>query len=42
MVLDDAPLEPASGGTIKQVLVNVSGEPYLDLEKESMAVMSGE
>lgn len=31
-----------TGGTIKQVIVNVTGEPYLDLEKEAMAVLSRE
>jgi arylsulfatase len=29
-----------TGGTIRRVVVNVSGKPYLDLEKEAMAVMS--
>ena len=28
------------GATIKQVIVDVSGEPYLDLEKEAMAILS--
>ena len=28
------------GATIKQVVVDVSGEPYLDLEKEVLAIMS--
>jgi hypothetical protein len=28
------------GGKIKQVIVDVSGEPYLDLELEAMAMMS--
>jgi arylsulfatase A-like enzyme len=28
------------GATIRQVIVDVSGEPYLDLEKEALAVMS--
>jgi arylsulfatase len=28
------------GATIKRVIVDVSGEPYLDLEKESLAMMS--
>ena len=31
-----------TGGTIKQVVVDVSGEPYVDLEKEAMAVLSRE
>jgi arylsulfatase len=31
-----------TGGTIKQVIVDVSGAPYLDLEKEAVAVMSRE
>ena len=26
-----------TGGTIKKVLVDVSGEPYIDLEKEAIA-----
>jgi hypothetical protein len=29
-------------GTIQRVLVDVSGEPYIDLEKEAMAVLSRE
>jgi len=28
-----------TGGTIQQVIVDVSGEPYLDLEKEAIAMM---
>ena len=42
-VTADYPLErPWSlvGATIKQVIVDVSGEPYLDLEKEALAMMS--
>ena len=31
-----------SGGTIKQVIVDVSGEPYRDLEKEALAMMKRE
>jgi arylsulfatase A-like enzyme len=31
-----------TGGTIERVIVDVSGEPYLDLEKEAMAVLSRE
>jgi arylsulfatase len=31
-----------SGGTIKQVIVDVSGEPYVDLEKEALAMMKRE
>ena len=31
-----------TGGTIERVVVDVSGEPYLDLEKEAMAVLSRE
>jgi arylsulfatase A-like enzyme len=29
-----------TAGTIKQVIVDVSGEPYLDFEKEALAIMS--
>jgi arylsulfatase len=29
-------------GTIERVIVKVSGEPYFDLEKEAMAVLSRE
>ena len=29
-----------TGGMIKQVIVDVSGEPYLDFEKEALAMMS--
>jgi arylsulfatase len=28
-----------SGGEIKQVVIDVSGEPYLDLEKEAIGMM---
>jgi arylsulfatase len=28
-----------TGATIAQVIVDVSGEPYLDLEKEAIAMM---
>ena len=28
-----------SGGTIQQVIIDVSGDPYLDLEKEAIAMM---
>ena len=31
-----------TGGTIKQVIVDVSGEPYVDLEKEAIAMMARE
>jgi len=31
-----------TGGTIRQVHVNVSGKPYVDLEHEAVAVMSRE
>ena len=31
-----------TGGTIKRVAVDVSGEPYLDLEREAQAMMSRE
>jgi arylsulfatase len=44
-VTDDYPGDrpwPFVGGTIKQVIVDVSGEPYLDLEKEAMAMLSRE
>ena len=30
---------PFTGGTIQQVIFDVSGEPYLDLEKEALAMM---
>jgi hypothetical protein len=30
------------GGTIKRVAIDVSGEPYLDLEREAVAMMSRE
>ena len=42
-VTDDYPGERPwafSGGTIERVIVDVSGEAYLDLEKEAMAMMS--
>ena len=31
-----------SGGDIKQVVVDVSGTPYLDLEKEALGMMKRE
>lgn len=31
-----------TGGTIKRVAVDVSGEPYLDLEREARAMLSRE
>jgi len=31
-----------AGGTIKQVIVDVSGEHFVDLEKEAVAMMSRE
>ena len=31
-----------TGGTISQAIVDVSGEPYIDLEKEAIALMARE
>jgi arylsulfatase len=31
-----------TGGTIRQVQVNVSGRPYVDLEREAVAMMARE
>jgi arylsulfatase len=31
-----------TGGTIKRVIVDVSGEPYIDLEREAAAVLARE
>ena len=31
-----------TGGTIKRVAVDVSGEPYVDLEREAVAMMARE
>jgi arylsulfatase len=31
-----------TGGTIKQAIVDVSGEPFLDLEREAVAMMARE
>ncbi len=31
-----------TGGTIKRVVVDVSGEPYLDLEREAAAILARE
>ena len=42
-VTDDYPFErpwALLGATIERVLVDVSGEAYLDVEKEAMAIMS--
>jgi hypothetical protein len=33
---------PFTGGTIKQAIVDVSGEPVVDLEKEAIAMMARE
>jgi hypothetical protein len=33
---------PFTGGVIKQVIVDVSGEPFVDLEREAVAMMSRE
>jgi arylsulfatase A-like enzyme len=44
-VTDDYPGTPPwrfTGGTIRQVQVNVSGKPYVDLEHEAVAMMSRE
>ena len=44
-VTDDYPGEHPyafTGGVIRQVRVNVSGEPYLDLEREAMAMVMRE
>jgi arylsulfatase len=44
-VTDDYPGERPwrfSGGTINRVAVDVSGEPYLDLEREAVAMMARE
>jgi arylsulfatase len=44
-ITDDYPGErpyPFGGGTIKQVVVDVSGQPYIDLEKEAVAMMARE
>jgi len=31
-----------TGGTIKEAIVDVSGEPFMDLEKEAVALMARE
>jgi hypothetical protein len=33
---------PFTGGTIKKAIVDVSGEPFIDLEKEAIAMMARE
>jgi arylsulfatase len=33
---------PFTGGTIKRVAVDVSGDPYVDLEREAQAMMMRE
>ena len=41
-VTDDYPGIPPhrfTGGTIKRVAVDVSGEPYIDLEREAQAIL---
>ena len=42
-VTDDYPGEGPyafTGGTIKEAIVDVSGEPFIDLEKEAIAIMA--
>jgi arylsulfatase len=44
-VTNDYPGEPPfafTGGTIKRVVIDVSGEPYVDLEREAVAMMARE
>ena len=44
-VTDDYPSRrpwPFTGGTIKAVAVDVSGEPYVDLEREAAAMIARE
>jgi arylsulfatase len=44
-VTDDYPGAPPwrfTGGTIKRVAVDVSGEPYVDLEREAAALIMRE
>ena len=33
---------PFTGGTIKRVAVDVSGDPYVDLEREAQAMLARE
>ena len=33
---------PFTGGTINRVAVDVSGDPYVDLEREAVAMMARE
>ena len=33
---------PFTGGTINRVAIDVSGEPYVDLEREAVAMMARE
>ena len=44
-VTDDYPDSPPhrfTGGTIRRVAIDVSGEPYLDLEREAAAMLARE
>jgi arylsulfatase len=44
-VTDDYPGESPytfTGGTINRVAVDVSGDPYVDLEREAVAMMARE
>ena len=44
-VTDDYPDTPQhrfTGGIIKRVVIDVSGEPYLDLEREAAAMLARE
>jgi Sulfatase len=36
------PIETPNIGTLKRVAIDVSGEPYLDLEREAVAMMARE
>ena len=33
---------PFTGGTVAKAIVDVSGEPFIDLEKEAIAMMARE
>ena len=39
---DYAPPFPFAGGVIDRVVVDVSGDPYVDLEREAQAMLARE
>ena len=40
--MNDEEQVPQAGGTLRTVAVDVSGEPYVDLEREAAAILARE